>query len=106
VEKFQQILAVIMLTVGFSIPSWAADIKAGQKKAETVCVTCHGAKGCSKNNPLWPKLAGQHQEYLMKQLKDFKSGKRKNPLMSPQAKALGEGEMQNVAAYFAKQSCQ
>ena len=53
--------------------------------------------------PEWPNLAGQHTSYLVKQLKAFKSGQRSNVLMSPQAQALSEQDMEDIAAYFSSQ---
>lgn len=81
--------------------SAAGDAAAGKSKA-AVCVACHGPNGNS-TNPLWPKLAGQHAAYLEKQLKAFKSGERKDPLMSPMAAPLSEQDIADVAAYFASQ---
>ena len=57
----------------------------------------------NSTNPVWPKLAGQHAEYLMKQLQDFKAGKRENAQMSPMAANLGDQDMQDLAAYFSTQ---
>jgi cytochrome c553 len=77
----------------------AGDASAGQAKA-AACVACHGPDGNSPN-PIWPKLAGQHPEYLNKQLMNFKAGERQNELMMPQVAPLNEQDMQNIAAYFA-----
>ncbi len=77
------------------------DAAAGKAKSG-VCAACHGADG-NATNPVWPKLAGQNAQYLVKQLKDFKSGARKNPIMSPQAMPLSVQDMENLAAYFASQ---
>jgi cytochrome c553 len=55
-------------------------------------------------NPLWPNLAGQHAAYLVKQLEAFKSGARKDPVMSPMAAPLSKQDMENLAAYFASQT--
>ena len=74
------------------------DAAAGKKKSAT-CIACHGQKGIS-NNPLWPNLAGQKEKYLIKQLKDFKSGKRTDPSMSPMAKPLTDQDIENLAAYY------
>lgn len=79
----------------------AGDAAAGKSKA-AVCSACHGADGNS-TNPLWPKLAGQHADYLVKQLKAFKAGERNDPVMSPMATPLSDEDMQDVAAYFAAQ---
>jgi cytochrome c553 len=91
--------AALMLT---TLPARAAgDAAAGQAKA-AVCGACHGPDGNS-TNPEWPKLAGQHAAYLELALKAYKSGARKNPLMSPQAAALSDQDMADLAAYYAAQ---
>jgi len=77
----------------------AGDAAAGKSKS-VVCAACHGADGNS-SNPMWPSLAGQHAPYMVKQLKDFKSGARKDPVMAPMAKPLSDQDMENLAAYFA-----
>lgn len=79
----------------------AGDAAAGKAKS-AVCMACHGADGNSPQ-PLWPNLAGQHAPYLVKQLKAFKSGERKDPMMSPMAMPLSEQDMENLAAYFSTQ---
>ncbi len=79
----------------------AGDAAAGQAKA-AACIACHGPDGNSPN-PIWPKLAGQHPEYLYKQLINFKAAERQNELMMPQVAALNEEDMQNLAAHFAGQ---
>jgi len=91
------------LTVCVGAAQAAGDVEAGKTKASTVCVACHGADGNSVN-PIWPKLAGQNSEYLLKQLNDFKSGARKDPLMSAQAALLSDEDVANVAAYFSTQT--
>jgi cytochrome c553 len=64
-----------------------------------VCVTCHGAEGNSAIT-VNPKLAQQHPEYIAKQLAEFKSGKRANPVMLGFASALSEDDMRNIGAYL------
>ncbi len=80
----------------------AGDAEAGKVSA-AMCASCHGEDGNSFN-PEWPKLAGQHAKYLVKQIKDFKSGARKNDMMAPMAQALSDQDAENVAAYFASQA--
>jgi len=63
-----------------------------------MCAACHGPEGNSVI-PVNPKLAQQHPEYLIKQLQEFKSGKRANPIMAGMAAALGDQDMKNIA-YF------
>ena len=79
---------------------FAADAAAGKAKASTVCASCHGAEGISAN-PIWPNLAGQKDAYLVKQLNDFKSGARKDPVMAGMAAALSDADIANIAAYYA-----
>lgn len=79
------------------------DANAG-KTIAAVCSGCHGEKGMSVN-PVWPNLAGQHSDFLVDSLKAFKSGARKNDLMSPMAAGLNEIDIRNVAAYFSQNRC-
>jgi cytochrome c553 len=79
----------------------AADIAAGKAKA-AICAGCHGADGNSLN-VIWPRLAGQHSSYLMKQLRDFKSGKRKDATMTGMVASLNDDDIVNLAAYFESQ---
>lgn len=82
--------------------SAAGDAVAGKAKA-AACAACHGADGNSAN-PDWPKLAGQHDNYLVKQLANFKAGDRKNAMMAPMAAGLSEQDMADIAAFFSSQT--
>ncbi|GAB4350907.1 MAG: hypothetical protein Kow006_14240 [Gammaproteobacteria bacterium] len=82
-------------------PTTEGDPAAGEQKA-AVCIACHGPGGNSVN-PLWPKLAGQHEEFLYRQMQAFKSGKRKNEMMAPMMAPLTSQDMRNLAAYFSAQ---
>ena len=79
----------------------AADIEAGKRKAET-CVACHGPNGNSTNGA-YPSLAGQTSRYLYLQLRDFKEGRRQDPVMSPMAANLSRDDMFDLAEYFSSQ---
>lgn len=79
----------------------AGNPEAGRQKA-AACMACHGQDGNSLAD-MWPKLAGQVPEYIVKQLQDFKAGRRSDEQMSPQAANLGEQDMQDIAAFFAGQ---
>lgn len=79
-----------------------ADPAKAQQIVNTVCVACHGADGNSPA-PANPKLAGQHAEYINKQLNNFKSGERANPIMAGMVAALSPEDMKNLAAYFSTQ---
>ncbi|WP_448247729.1 c-type cytochrome [Thalassotalea agariperforans] len=89
----------VAATVLMAAPSFAADVAAGKAKA-AMCSACHGAEGVSAV-PMYPNLAGQKEMYLAKQLKDFKSGARKDPIMAPMAMALSDADVANISAYFA-----
>jgi len=82
-----------------SAASPEADDAAAGKLMSATCVACHGAEGVSPND-LWPNLAGQKQDYLIKQLKAFKDGSRSDPMMSPIAGLLNDADIDNVTAYF------
>lgn len=79
------------------------DLAKGQKIATEVCMACHAADG-SRGSPANPILAGQHPEYLAKQLAEFKSGKRKNAIMSGMVAALSDSDMRDLAYFYAGKS--
>jgi cytochrome c553 len=78
------------------------DLAKGQAIAQ-VCGACHTADG-SRGSPANPILAGQHYDYLVKQLTEFKAGKRNNAIMKGFASTLSEDDMKNVAAFYASKS--
>lgn len=84
----------------FSPFAQAADVAAGKTKAAQVCAACHGADGVSVSDKI-PNLAAQRPAYLEGQLKSFKEGNRKNPLMNAIAAQLSADDMADVAAHFA-----
>jgi cytochrome c553 len=79
----------------------AGDIAAGKAKS-AICASCHGPNGHSVN-PLWPNLAGQKEQYLIKQIKAFRDGTRKDPMMAPMVAALSDEDIANLAAFYASQ---
>ncbi len=96
------ISAVVAAASLTAVSAYAGDAAAGKSKS-AVCAACHMTDGNSVN-PLWPKLAGQHEGYIVKQLKEFKSTSRKDPIMMGQVAALTEEDMDNLAAYFSGQA--
>ena len=76
------------------------DLVRGEASFTAVCASCHGADGNS-GTPVNPKLSQQHPEYLVKQLQEFKSGKRKNAIMAGFAGALSDEDMKNIAYWAA-----
>lgn len=102
--KLSAVAPVFVLALGLGVSAaapGAGSADAGQSKS-TACIACHGPNGNSAN-PEWPNLAGQHEQYIRKQLQSFKSGARKNPLMTPMAMGLSDDDMDDLAAYFAAQ---
>jgi cytochrome c553 len=79
----------------------AQDINAGKAKSQT-CAACHGADGNSSNGQ-FPNLAGQTWRYIYVQLKDYKEGRRTDPVMTPMAASLSREEMIDIANYYAAQ---
>jgi cytochrome c553 len=79
-----------------------ADPDAGAKIAQTVCAACHGADGNS-TNPMFPVLAAQTYRYLTLELRDFKAGRRTDPVMTPFAQQLSPQDINDVSEYFAAQ---
>jgi cytochrome c553 len=97
-------ISAVSLIVALSPASadLGGDPQAGKTKA-AACAGCHGAEGNGGADPSWPKLAGQVPEYLVNQLKRFKSGARKNPIMNGMAAPLSQQDIRDIAAYFAAQ---
>ena len=99
-KKTLFILAAVAL--GASLPVHAkGNYEAGKAKS-TTCAACHGEDGNSAV-PSFPKLAGQQRDYLYHALRDYKSGKRNNPLMAGQVEALSDADMHDLALYYSKQ---
>lgn len=100
-------MAMIKYWVGACLLGYASwtlaggNIKAGEEKA-VACGGCHGMDG-NGAAPIFPKLAGQHKPYLIKQLQDFKSVKRVEPTMNAMAEALSEEDMEDMAAFYSSQ---
>lgn len=97
-------LVLTGLAVSVTASVWAegGNADAGKTKSAT-CAACHGMDGNSVN-PEWPKLAGQHESYIIKQLMNFKNDERVNATMAPMAKPLSDADMADLAAYFASQA--
>lgn len=91
-----------LLAVALGLASQAvsgADLKRAEQIVAGKCFLCHGLDGDS-SSPLFPRLAGQHADYIARQLADFKSGKRKSETMSDMTKDLSADEMAALGAYF------
>ncbi len=95
--------ALLAAALALAGAAQAADLEAGKKKAQDVCQACHGMDGLSAASPEYPKLAGQHPDYLAKALRDYKSGARKHPVMGAMAAGLTTKDIADVTAYYAAQ---
>lgn len=97
------LFAVSVTLLGLIAPLQAAEPKVDLGRAEQIvagrCSICHGPEGESAS-PIYPRLAGQHWEYIAKQLSEFKSGKRKSDTMKSQSEELTPEEMQALGAFF------
>ena len=92
---------IVVAAFGAALPpAAAADSMAAEQKAKTLCAGCHGPTGISVN-PLWPNLAGQKADYMVKTLREYQSGKRQDPNMTALAQTLTEAEMSAISAYYA-----
>ncbi|MBL8250361.1 MAG: cytochrome c4 [Candidatus Competibacter sp.] len=100
-KKYVVIAATCALLGSATIALAAGDPAAGKAKSAT-CAACHSADG-NGTNPQYPKLAGQSADYLFKQLQDYKSGARANPIMLGMVAPLSPQDMEDLAAYFASQ---
>ena len=99
---FRLIAGVALLCPFVAVAADFGDAVQGGKTAAQVCAACHGSDGNS-SLPVNPVLAGQHAEYLYKQLKNFKSGERQNAAMMAMVAPLSDADMRNLAAYYAQQ---
>lgn len=91
-----------MLLVVFGVPAsfaLAQDPNAARSLSAT-CFTCHGTDGISVGG-VPPSIAGQSKDYLLQQMKDFKTGKRPATIMHQQAKGYSDAQLEQIAAYFA-----
>ena len=101
IKKLLTVSIALALSAGTGAVFAQGKSSVGKEKAAT-CAGCHGEDGNSMM-PGFPKLAGQHQGYLVKQLKAFKKGERIAPMMAPLAMGLDEKSMEEIAAYYAAQ---
>ncbi|HSE02091.1 MAG TPA: c-type cytochrome [Burkholderiales bacterium] len=102
-----QNLASYYATLSCKAPPSAApvgDAGAGKALARN-CAACHGETGIG-SNPAWPTLAGQRAGYLVNALKAFRAGLRKDPMMGGVTRGLSDADINNLAAYYAGQSCE
>jgi cytochrome c553 len=93
--------AALIATAFVASTAFAADPAAGKKVAQGTCAVCHGVDGIAKV-PDAPHLAAENVEYLMRQLKAFKSGERKHEQMSIIAQGMSDEQMADVSAWYSQ----
>ena len=96
-------LIVFVLAACFGAQAFAAGDAGSGKQKSQACAACHGADVNAPTGPDFPRLAGQHYDYLLKSLRDYKSGARRNPIMGGQVSGLSTQDMADLAAYFANE---
>jgi len=101
-NRFIAATVVALISVTPAVAADFGDPTKAQPIASQICAACHGADGNSPL-PINPSLAGQHPEYLFRQLNEFKSGSRNNAVMMGMAAGLSTEDMRNLAAYYAAQ---
>lgn len=109
-KAYALLSSLLIAVTGWVAPVWAnapaaapkGDAVKAQEIVTKVCTACHTADGNS-TNPIYPVLAGQHPEYLAKQLTEFRSGGRMNATMAPNAAKLSDADILNLAAHFSAQ---
>jgi len=92
-------VAAYLASIGNETVAAGGSENASFDKAQT-CTACHGNNGVSVN-AMWPTLAGQHEDYLLRALKSYRDGSRKDPVMSMQASLIEEEDLAVLAKYFA-----
>jgi cytochrome c553 len=102
-QKTSVILTALLLTMVSAVAMAGGDAAAGKAKSAT-CAACHGNNGMSVN-PTYPKLAGQHAQYIVKALKAYQAGVRGDPTMKAMAAPLSDADIDNLAAYYSGQAC-
>ena len=99
-------MRLLALLVGFALAGAAhaaGNAASGKEKAAQVCAACHGPEGNKPSDPTQPILAGQHYDYLVRALTDYKVGRRNNPIMKGFASQLSKKDIEDLAAWFSRQ---
>ena len=96
------LFTIVALAVSSSVQAGNAG-KGKELVTSKACATCHGELGTKPSAPDQPVLAGQYQDYLVRELSDYKNGRRTNPIMKGFASGLSKADIQDLAAWFASQ---
>ena len=97
-----RISAIALLAAALPLTAVAKGDPAAGKLKSITCQACHGVDG-KAITPEYPNLGGQYESYLVKALRDYRDGRRSNPLMSPMAAGLSDQDIDDLAAWYASQ---
>ena len=98
----RMLFAACCALLAASAPAFASDAAAGKQKSQP-CAACHGPDGNSIA-PDFPRLAGQYYDYLLHSMTSYKNGTRKNPIMAPQVEKLTQRDLEDLAAFYSRQT--
>ena len=96
------LILVVLFSAAFVVQA-RGNAESGKAKAAQVCAACHGPDGNKPSAPDQPILAGQHYDYLVRALTDYKIGRRNNPIMKGFAAQLSKQDIEDLAAWFSSQ---
>ena len=95
---------IFVQAVLLCLPVFAHAAEEGGIKAKAAaCMACHGESGNKPIDPSYPKIGGQHKDYLVKVLRDYKLQRRTNPIMSGQVAGMAQRDIEGLATYFSSQ---
>jgi cytochrome c553 len=97
---------LLLIAAALALPVSVAakgDVESGRQKSQ-VCQACHGPDGNGTGDGQYPRLAGQHADYLLKALRDYKSGARNNAIMAGFVVTLESKDMEDLSAFYAGQT--
>ncbi|MGE5318977.1 MAG: c-type cytochrome [Hyphomicrobiaceae bacterium] len=97
-----KITLILAAALAVSLPVHAEGSYEAGKAKSTTCAGCHGPDGNSTVTS-FPRLAGQHRDYLLQALHEYKIGKRTNPIMGAMVQSLSDTDMEDLATYFSEQ---
>lgn len=100
--RITALVAGTLLILGVGSAQAGGNPAAGKQKSQA-CAACHGPQGKTSQQPSYPILAGQHEDYLYHALKGYKSGARQNAVMNGMVSRLSDQDLQDLAAWFASQ---
>ena len=95
------VIAAVVAAMAWTGTAQAGNPEAGKEKSRP-CEACHGKDGNS-TAPDFPRLAGQHYDYLVHSMREYKTGARKNAIMAPQVANLNQRDFEDLAAYYSHQ---